>query len=209
MPVSYPTKPKDQPGEEIIMTAGSGARGVHHHRACCGALSRRRFMAGVGAFGAAAALPAGPVRGEGGGKVIDTHHHFYAPPYQKAWLDWEDQRKIPHFATQVEWTRQRAVEELDKNNVRTAVLSLASTPGLWFDAGPEAANRMARTCNEFAAEMMRDYPGRFGLFATLSMLDIDATLKQLDYAFDTLKADGVGLQTNYGDKWLGNPAYKP
>jgi len=41
------------------------------------------------------------------------------------------------------------------------------------------------------------------------MLDIDATLKEIDYAFDTLKADGAGLQTNYGDKWLGNAAYKP
>src|SRR3989442_7451378 len=68
---------------------------------------------------------------------------------------------------------------------------------------------MARTCNDFAAEMMRDNPGRFGLFATLSMLDIDATLKAIEYAFDTLKADGVGLQSNYGDKWLGSPTFKP
>jgi predicted TIM-barrel fold metal-dependent hydrolase len=90
-----------------------------------------------------------------------------------------------------------------------AVLSIASTPGLWFDAGPESAGRMARICNDYGAEMMRDYPGRFGLFATLSMLDIDATLKEIEYAFDTLKADGVGLQSNYGDKWLGNGAYKP
>jgi predicted TIM-barrel fold metal-dependent hydrolase len=57
--------------------------------------------------------------------------------------------------------------------------------------------------------MMRDYPGRFGLFATLSMLDIDATLKEIEYVFDTLKADGVGLQSNYGDKWLGDATYKP
>jgi predicted TIM-barrel fold metal-dependent hydrolase len=41
------------------------------------------------------------------------------------------------------------------------------------------------------------------------MLDIDATLKEIEYVFDTLKADGVGLQTNYGDKWLGNALYKP
>src|SRR5215469_10820567 len=32
-----------------------------------------------------------------GSKLIDTHHHFYPPPYQKAWADWEDQRKIPHL----------------------------------------------------------------------------------------------------------------
>src|ERR1700677_3710747 len=41
------------------------------------------------------------------------------------------------------------------------------------------------------------------------MLDIDATLKEIEYAFDALKADGVGLQSNYGDKWLGDPAYQP
>ena len=82
-------------------------------------------------------------------------------------------------------------------------------PGVWFDLGPTEAGRLARACNEYAAEMMRDYPGRFGLFATLSMLDIDATLKEIEYAFDTLKADGIGLQSSYGDKWLGNVAYRP
>ncbi len=61
----------------------------------------------------------------------------------------------------------------------------------------------------FAAEMVQSKPGRYGLFAPLSMLDADATLKEIEYAFDTLKADGVNLQTNYGDKWLGDAAYKP
>ena len=98
---------------------------------------------------------------------------------------------------------------MDRGGVRTAVLSIASTPGVWFDAGPEAAGRMVRTCNDYGAEMMRDHPGRFGLFATLSMLDTDATLKEIEYAFDTLKADGVGIQSNYGDKWLGHPSFKP
>src|ERR1700751_2007321 len=41
------------------------------------------------------------------------------------------------------------------------------------------------------------------------MLDMEKTLKEIEYVFDTLKADGVGLQSNYGDKWLGNAAYKP
>jgi predicted TIM-barrel fold metal-dependent hydrolase len=132
-------------------------------------------------------------------KVIDTHHHFYPPAYQKAWMDWEDARKIPHFASQVAWTRDKAVEELDKNGVATGVLSMASTPGTWFNLDAAGAGAMARTCNDFGAEMVRDHKGRFGLFATLSMIDIDATLKEIEYAFDTLHADGVGLQTNYGD----------
>ncbi|HEX9463770.1 MAG TPA: amidohydrolase family protein [Alphaproteobacteria bacterium] len=173
--------------------------------------SRRSFLASVGAVGAVSMLPSGPVLAQGGAKptVIDTHHHFYAPAYQKAWLDWEDQRKIPHFTSQVDWSPAKSLEEMDKNGVRSSVLSLASTPGVWFDQGAEAANKMARLCNDYGAGMVRDHPGRFGLFATLPMVDIDATLKEIEYVFDTLKADGVGLQTNYGDKWPGDPAYKP
>jgi predicted TIM-barrel fold metal-dependent hydrolase len=171
-------------------------------------VSRRHLLAGATALGAASLLPRA-VRGEGAGKVIDTHHHFYPPAYQKAWLDWEDTRKIPHFPTQVGWTRELAVEQLDKNGVATAVLSLASTPGTWFGLDAAGAQAMARTCNDFGAEMVRDHKGRFGLFATLSMLDVDATLKEIEYVFDTLHADGVGLQTNYGDKWLGHETYKP
>jgi 6-methylsalicylate decarboxylase len=57
--------------------------------------------------------------------------------------------------------------------------------------------------------MRRDYPGRYGIFAPLSMMNADVTLKEIEYVLDTLKADGVNLQTNYGDKWLGDPAYKP
>src|SRR5262249_20552875 len=53
----------------------------------------------------------------------------------------------------------RAVEQLDKSGVRTAVLSLASTPGLWFDDGAEAASKTAKMCQDYAAEMRKDYPG--------------------------------------------------
>jgi 6-methylsalicylate decarboxylase len=172
--------------------------------------ARRDFLTSLGALGAASLLP-GAAFAQQPAKptIIDTHHHFYAPEYQKAWLDWEDQRKIPHFVQQVDWSVQKSLEEMDKNGVRTSILSLASTPGVWFDKGPEEATRMARMCNEFGATMVRDHPGRYGLFATLPMIDVDASLKEIAYAFDTLKADGVGLQTNYGDKWPGDPMYKP
>jgi predicted TIM-barrel fold metal-dependent hydrolase len=142
-------------------------------------------------------------------KLIDTHHHFYPPTYQKAWADWEDQRKIPHFGVQLSWTKENDLEAMDKNGITTAVLSLASTPGVWFDAGAEKAHDMARLCCDFAADMARDKPSRYALFAPLSMMDTDTTLKEIEYVFDTLKADGINLQTNYGDKWLGDPAYKP
>jgi len=191
------------------MTSLLSVRNHFRGCACCGTpgLSRRQFVAGTVAMAAAATLAKPALSLER--MLIDTHHHFYPPEYQKLWLDYEDQRKLPHFPGQVAWSSPKAIEDMDRAGIRTAVLSVASTPGVWFDLGADKANELARTCNDFAAGMMRDNPGRFGLFATLSMLDIDKTLREIEYAFDTLKADGVGLQTNYGDKWLGNAAYKP
>jgi predicted TIM-barrel fold metal-dependent hydrolase len=186
---------------------------THRFRATCSCCtSRRNFLAGTAAVGAAAlwsADDAGAQTSTAPAKLFDTHHHFYPPTYQKAWADWEDQRKIPHFGVQLAWTKDNDLEAMDKNGITTAVLSLASTPGTWFDAGAEKAHDMARLCCDFGAEMVRDKPGRYGLFAPLSMMDIDTTWKEIEYAFDTLKADGINLQTNYGDKWLGDPVYKP
>jgi len=146
---------------------------------------------------------------QGSPLLIDTHHHYYPPEYQKAFSDWETKLKLPPSKVQNEWTRESAVEQMDKNGIKISMLSLPSTAGLWFNAGAEAAATMARTCADFAAQMVRDYPGRFGNFAPLSMLNIDVTMKEIEYVFDTLKADGVGLQSNYGDKWLGHESYKP
>ncbi len=187
------------------------SRGGHVSTCSCCAttgLSRRQFMAGTVASAVASAFPVTRASADAP-SLIDTHHHFYPPEYQKLWLAYEDARKMPHYPGQVAWSKAKAIEDMDKAGIRTGVLSISSTPGVWFDLGAEKANQIARTCNEFAAEMMRDNPGRFGLFATLSMLDIDKTMSEIEYALDTLKADGIGLQSNYGDKWLGNAVYKP
>jgi predicted TIM-barrel fold metal-dependent hydrolase len=172
--------------------------------------TRRQFIAGAGALAAAALVPGCAAMREGRERgLVDTHHHFYAPEYQKAWLDWEEKRGIPHFPQQVGWSPARSIEEMDKAGVQTSMLSLASTPGVWFDQGPAEASRMARLCNEYGARMVSDHPGRYGLFATLPMLDVDASLREIEHAFGDLKADGVGLQTNYGDKWPGDATYRP
>jgi 6-methylsalicylate decarboxylase len=171
--------------------------------------SRREFLAGLGAVGAAAILTARAARGQAEKNLIDTHHHFYPPPYLKRQMEWESAHKIPPYPGVPDWTPARAVEQMDKSGVRTAVLSLASTPGLWFDDGAEAASKTAKTCQDYAAEMRKDYPGRFGIFAPLSMMDIDATLKEVEHAFDVIKADGINLQTNYGDNGWAIPSTSP
>jgi predicted TIM-barrel fold metal-dependent hydrolase len=98
---------------------------------------------------------------------------------------------------------------MDKSGVATSILSLASIPGVWFGLDAEGMRRMSRLCNEFAAKMLQDHPGRYGLFASLPMPDVDGSLAEIGYAFNSLKADGINLSTSFGDRWPGDSTYKP
>ena len=167
--------------------------------------SRRRFLGSVAAAGAAAWLPSGLVGAQQKRPLIDVHHHFYPPEFNKAVVSFAGGQP-PSTA---KWTPAGSIEEMDRNAVATSILSLWSIPGVWMGAKPEGMRRYARMCNEYAAQMMRDYPGRFGLFAALPLPDVEGSLREIEFAFDVLKADGVGLMTNFGDKWPGDPAYAP
>lgn len=135
-------------------------------------------------------------------KLIDVHHHLYPPAFVAA-LSQADQTT----AAAKEWTPARSLDDMDKAGVSTALLSI-TTPGVSF-GGDALAQRLARECNDYAAKLASDHPGRFGSFAILPWPNADASLKEIEYSLDTLKADGIGMLTNYGDKWFGDPYFAP
>jgi 6-methylsalicylate decarboxylase len=107
------------------------------------------------------------------------------------------------------WTAALSLEDMDKNGVATAILSMPSRANVWR-SGDQARNRaMARQWNEFMIRQGAEHPGRFGVFASLPIFDIEGSLREAEYALDVLKADGITLMTNMGDKWLGDPHYFP
>ena len=71
------------------------------------------------------------------------------------------------------------------------------------------AVKLARETNEFVADVVRDDPEHFGGFATIPLPDVDASLEELEYAYDTLGLDGVVLYTSQGDRYLGDRSYDP
>jgi predicted TIM-barrel fold metal-dependent hydrolase len=138
---------------------------------------------------------------------IDVHHHISPPAYIKAIGPENMVNSYPASRTAAyDWTPAMAIEMMDKGGTATAITSLYSAT---FLAEHSDRRRLAREANEYAANMKRDYPGRFGSFAVLPMPDVDGSLKEIEYAMDVLKADGVYMVTSYGNKWLGNPAFAP
>ena len=133
---------------------------------------------------------------------IDTHHHVFPPPYIAALIEGKQDAQIAKA-----WSVARTLDDMERAGVETSIVSLTQ-PAVTF-APPDVARRVARESNEWVAKLVADNRGRFGSFATLPMPDVDGTLREIAYAIDTLKADGVCLLTSYGDRWLGHSSFAP
>jgi len=162
--------------------------------------SRRGFLRGASALAGAAALP-GLASAQGAAARIDTHHHFYPP----------DVKKAAGLAGPLidKWSPQVSLDEMDRNGVQWSILSIASAPSDWARLDVETSRKFVRGINDFGAKMVADKPGRYGLFAFLSMTDVDGTLKEIEYAFDTLKADGIGIPTGWLNIYPGDEKFAP
>ncbi|MGE0312985.1 MAG: amidohydrolase family protein [Lautropia sp.] len=176
----------------------------------CACTTRRRFLSGVPALAAAGALP-GAARSQPAAPrpaAIDVHHHIYPPAYTRSNI----QRIVADIGVApppfyLNWSAQAAIDRMDQAGVATAINSMSS-PGVWFGDG-EAGRARARECNEFGAKLIQDYPGRFGMFAALPLPDIDGSLREIAYALDELKLDGVGLLSSYESVFIGAPEHAP
>lgn len=133
--------------------------------------------------------------------LIDVQHHHYPPKFlaerREALIKYS-----PGFSHIVDWTPSVSLEEMDRSGTAASIVSMGP-PGLWL-GDVEQSRRFTMVINEYGAEMVRDHPQRFGFLAALPLPDIDFSLKQIEYAYDVLKADGIGLMSNYANRWPGH-----
>jgi 6-methylsalicylate decarboxylase len=180
----------------------------HNSEPSLSGVSRRTVIQQLAAAGAGAALSirpllvamprvdSNPQRGR-----IDVHHHMLPPFYMDL------RRAVPDVGKMPTWSPSKSLDDMEKNGVTTAMLSLAVS-GVTFDAG-EAGRSLARKSNDFGAQLVKDHPASFGLLAALPLPDPKGSLVEMEYALDTLHADGIALLSSYGDKWLGDATYEP
>jgi len=138
-------------------------------------------------------------------KRIDVHHHILPPNFVSALnslnIPWTGGPEVPS------WSLQQAHDMMGAMGIDAAVAS--PSPGVYWGGDTGFAVKLARETNEFVADVVRDDSEHFGGFATIPLPDVDASLEEVEYAYDTLGLDGVVLYTSQGDRYLGDRSYDP
>lgn len=141
----------------------------------------------------------GVSRAAGPATVIDVHHHLFPPSIAD-----HLRGKLPEFALP---GAERSLAEMDAAGTASAVISYPASETL--NLPPTTLGPMIHAANEFAMALVGKHRGRYGLFASLPMPHVAASLKEIGHVFDELHADGVLLNVSYQSRYLGDPAFAP
>jgi len=139
-------------------------------------------------------------------RTIDVHAHYLPESYRAALLG-NGHGQPDGFPQIPAWSAEEHVAVMDRLGIATSLLSISS-PGVHL--ADEAATRdLAREVNEAGRRAVVDHPGRFGLFASLPLPDVDAAMAEIAYCCDRLDVAGFTLLTNIGGTYLGDSAFQP
>ena len=127
--------------------------------------------------------------------VMDVHSHIITPEFLSA-LEHEGRLMDEGFPLP-KYDVDNHLKWMEEAGVQTSVLTLAAPQPTSADA--------VRQANEAAARIKKEHPNRFKFCAALPLPDVKASIREVIYALDTLKADGIKLATNVGGQYLGAP----
>lgn len=135
---------------------------------------------------------------------VDVHAHFLPAPYREA-LAKAGLKTLDGGFPIPDWSAEAHLAMMDRQGIGTAMLSVSSPSTHFLPTAEKPA--LVRQINEAGAALARAHPDRFGLFASLPLPDVAASLTEIAHAFDRLGADGVVLESNIAGAYLGSPAF--
>lgn len=112
---------------------------------------------------------------------IDVHHHVIG-------------KNNPNAALLPPWNMKIDEETMNRTGITGALLSLP------VSASPEVTRQM----NNFLAQFVTYDPKKYGILACLPTEFVDDALKEIDYAYDTLKVDGFSIPSNTKGIYIGD-----
>lgn len=137
--------------------------------------------------------------------IIDIHSHFVLPSYyeavKKAGRLMEDGFPIP------QWSMERHLEVMEKAGIRWSLLSLSSPN--YYSGDQKECQELTRQINEELAGYKRQYKDKIGFAACLPLPDVEASVNEAKYAYETLGANGIRMASNTAGMYLGDPRMEP
>ncbi|MBE6087686.1 MAG: amidohydrolase [Clostridium beijerinckii] len=112
---------------------------------------------------------------------IDIHHHVIG-------------KNNPNAALLPPWDMKIDGEAMNRMGITGALLSLP------VSASPEITRQM----NNFMAQFVAYNPQKYGMLACLPTEFVDDALKEIDYAYGTLKVDGFSIPSNTKGIYIGD-----
>jgi 6-methylsalicylate decarboxylase len=169
--------------------------------------ARREFLTGFAALGAGALLGGkllGQTKAVANPRSVDFQHHFTSPGWRAAL---SAKNLLPDVRKG--WTPAKDIEEMDGAGCASAFICTGQAGWRLGDLSDKETIHLARDSNEYGAKMQTDYPGRYFLMAALPLPNIQASLDEIAYSLDTLKAAGFGLPASYDGHYIGEPEFVP
>ena len=135
---------------------------------------------------------------------IDVHAHYIPEPYRKMLksrgIDKPDGFPLPN------WDLSIQLEHMDKLGIVFAALTISSPHPHYGDS--KESIEVVRASNEDGFSMARKYPDKLGIFATLPLPEVEASVAEIEFA---VKEGAVGfvMPTHAQGVYLGDKRLEP
>jgi aminocarboxymuconate-semialdehyde decarboxylase len=148
-------------------------------------------------------------------RAIDIHAHITPEGFlraMKAGEDWygvsPDVLSVHRNNPRTAWTPEQRLADMDSLGVDIQVLS---TNAFFYSYERDAAvvSAMARECNDYVAQLARDYPDRFSGFCALPMQDIPAAIAELERGVVQLGLKGAMIGDHVNGRTYDEPDFLP